>query len=121
MALHEQVWVKVNATADAGVCSLVGALSAFSELQTLESCQGAHGWAWVTFVYGQHWRRPWQGLAKFVLGFVGPALARELGDRVRLSIQVTGGGPHRAEMAVQYAAIPAAVKVLTELRAESEL
>jgi len=118
MAAHEQVWAKVNAPVDRGAAPLVSALSGFPKLQTLESCEDLQGWAWVTFVYGQHWERPWEDLAKFVLGFLGPALMAELGDRARVSIQVTEAGLYRAEMAVQKGAIPATAKVLEKLASE---
>jgi hypothetical protein len=118
MCTHEQVWVKVNAPVDRGAGLLITALSAFPKLQTLESCEDLDGWAWVTFVYGEHWKRPWNDLAKFVLGFLGPALAKELGDRVRMSVQVTEAGLYRAEMAVQTAAIPATIKLLAKLSAK---
>jgi len=115
---HQQVWAKVNAPVDKGVASLITALSTFPKLQTLESCENLQGWAWVTFVYGEHWKRPWEDLAKFVLGFLGSALARELGDRVRVSIQVTEAGLYRAEMAARIEAIPATVKLLAKLASD---
>jgi hypothetical protein len=116
MSTHAQVWTKVNAPVDRGAALLVSALSAFSKLQTLESCEGTNGWAWVTFIYGeQHWKQPWEHLSKFVLGFLGPALTNELGDRVRVSICVTEAGLYRAEMAVRTEAIPATIEVLGKL------
>ena len=115
MTEHRQIWVKVNAPVDCGVSSLVTALSAFAKLQTLESCEDIDGWAWVTFVYGEHWKKPWQELAEFVLDFLGPGLAQELGDRARLSIHVTEIGLYRAEMAVRSEAIPATIKALAKL------
>jgi len=118
MAAHDQVWIKVNAPVDSGIAALIAALSAFPKLQTIESCQGINGWAWVCFVYGKHWEKPWQELADFVLGFLGPRLAQELGDRIRVSLQVTEAGQVRAEMDVNSAAIPATVKLLNELRNE---
>lgn len=118
MAAHDQVWIKVNAPVDSGIAALITALSTFPKLQTIESCQGIDGWAWVCFVYGKHWEHPWEELAQFVLGFLGPKLAHELGDRVRVSLQVTEAGQIRAEMAVNAVTIPATVKVLNELRSE---
>jgi hypothetical protein len=114
MCTHEQVWVKVNAPVDRGVGSLIRALSAFPQLQTLESCENLNGRAWVTFVYGLDWRE----LSEFVFAYLGPKFATALGDRVTLDIHVTSNALHRAEMAVRVPAIPAAVKLLTKLRAE---
>jgi hypothetical protein len=118
MAAHDQVWIKVNAPVDNGIAALVTALSEFPKLQTIESCQGGNEWAWVCFVYGKHWETPWKELADFVLGFLGPRLTRELGDRIRVSVQVTEAGQIRAEMDVNSTAISATVKLLNELRRE---
>jgi len=118
MATHTQTWAKVNVPVDAGMREIVEALSAFKQLQTVESCENIHEWAWVTFVYGNYWDKPWQDLAEFVFGFLGPHLTSELGDRVRISMHVTEAGLYRAEMAVKTAAIPATVKALAKLRAE---
>jgi hypothetical protein len=118
MAAHDQTWVKVNAPVDTDIAKLIAALSAFPKLQTVESCQGIDGWAWVCFVYGKHWEHPWQELADFVLGFLGPKLSHELGDRVRLSLQVTEAGQVRAEMVVNSSTISATVKALNKLRSE---
>ncbi len=118
MAMHAQTWVKVNVPVDAGMKEIIEALSAFRRLQTVESCENINEWAWVTFVYGSHWERPWEDLAQFVFGFLGPQLTSKLGDRVRVSVHLTEAGLYRAEMAVCTAAIPATVKLLTTLRSE---
>src|SRR6266481_4734827 len=115
MAIHRQTWVKVNVPVDCGAAELIDALSGFPKLQTIESCEDIKEWAWVTFIYGNYWDKPWEDLAKFVFGFLGPRLALEMGDRVRLSMQVTEAGLYRAEMAVQRSAIPTAVKFLAKL------
>lgn len=116
MANHRQVFVKVNAPVDAGAATLVTALSLFDQVQTLESCEDINGWAWVTFVYGSE--QGWKDIAQFVFSFIGPRIARELGDRVTLNVQVTTNALYRAEMAVRVPAIPATVKLLTKLRSE---
>ena len=108
----------MNAPVDRGAASLIEALSSFPKLQTVESCEGINGWAWVTFVYGEACQETWEGLAKFVFGFLGPALTGELGDRVRVSMHVTEAGLYRAEMAVCTKAIPATIKVIAKLRSE---
>ncbi len=120
MRTHTQTWVKVNAPVDSGMADLINALSKFSNLQTIESCEDIKEWAWVTFVYGNYWNRPWEDLAKFVFGFLGPHFASEMGDRVRLSMHVTEAGLYRAEMAVQISAIPTAVKFVLKLSSEFE-
>lgn len=115
MAVHEQTWVKVNAPVDRGIAELVTALSGFSKLQTIESCQGDNGWAWVCFACGDS-GRSWRELAEFVLGFLGPRVVGELGDRVNVSVHVTEAGLYRAEMAVRTEAISATVALLNDLQ-----
>jgi hypothetical protein len=89
-------------------------------VQTLESCEKvADGWAWVTFIYGDSGGQDWRSLAEFVFGFIGPPIAKELGDRVRLSIEITEAGLYRAEMAVNPQAISAAAKLLSKLRTKA--
>lgn len=116
MATHEQVFIKVNAPVDRGVASLITALSSYPKLQTIESCEDSKGWAWVMFVYGD--AEIWQEVGGFVLGFIGPRIVQELGDRVTLNVHVSTSSLYRAEMAVRIGAIPATVKLLTKLRAE---
>jgi hypothetical protein len=119
MSTHEQVWVKVNTTVDKGISPLITALSAFPKLQTVESCQKiSNGWAWVLFTYGEEGEQNWEPLARFVFGFLGPEIVKELGDRVKISMEVNEAGLYRAEMAVQPAAIPATAKVLAKLSAK---
>jgi hypothetical protein len=49
---HREVPIKVNAWVDEGIAPLVAALNEFEGLQTVESCQGAHGrLAYVYFKY----------------------------------------------------------------------
>lgn len=117
MSAHEQVWVKVNAPVDKGISPLIAALSAFPKLQTIESCEDTAGYAWVCFIYGDLFK-PCDELAPFVLEFIGPKLAREFGDRIRISLQVSEAGIVRAEMAVDSKTIPAVVELLNRLHAE---
>jgi len=114
MATHEQVFVKVNAPVDRGVAVLITALSAFPKLRTFESCENLNGWAWACFSYGEFWDQPCRELAPFVLEFLGPRLACEFGDHVRLSL-VSDGGIVRAEMAVEPDAISAVASFLEQL------
>jgi hypothetical protein len=112
MTAHPQVWVKVNAPVDKGVAELISALSLFSKLQTIESCQGDKGRAWVCFTYGQNWK----DLSDFVLGFLGPEIAREFGDRVDISVRVAEAGTIRAEMDITSESTSAVVGFLKKLR-----
>ena len=122
---HKQVWAKVNAPVDEGIAELVGALSEFPKLQTIESCQGDAGEthldregapAVVFFHYGQHdHAHPYRDIADFVLGHLGPGLIRELGDLVGVSLRVTEYGV-RADLVVRHGVLPRAVKILKRLR-----
>ena len=118
VAAHEQVFVKVNAPVDRGAASLISALSSFQKLQTIESCEDLKGWAWVCFVYGEFWDKPCKELAPFVLEFLGPRLAREFGDRIKISLEITEAGTVRAEMAVNHGTISAVVNFLNKLSEE---
>lgn len=87
--MHRQMWTKVNAPVDEGVKCIVNTLSRFSQLETVESCEGEGEAAWVCFRYGSYWEHPWRDLADFVLGFLAPGLAASVGDDVNVRIQVT--------------------------------
>ena len=113
---HKQVWVKVNAPVDQGIADLIQALSAFPRLHTIESCQGGlDNPAWVCFYYGDYWVNPWRDLADFVLGFLGPALAREAGDDVNVSIRVTGCGLPQGELTIRPGRASAVTEALINL------
>ena len=113
---HAQVWVKVNAPVDRGLEPLISALSAFPSLQTLESCEGdADRPAWVCFYYGSYWEQQWRGLADFTLGFLGPALIREVGDSAAVSIRVDACGIPRGELSVRPGMISAVTSALASL------
>ncbi len=121
---HTQVWVKVNAPVDRGLEALISALSAFPELQTFESCEGDGDTpAWVGFTYGpdqdrdQHpgRHREWRGIAEFVLGFLGPGLAREVGDSASVSVRVDDFGIAMGEISVRPGMIPDVTRALVTL------
>lgn len=83
MKPHTQVLVKVYARVDAGISDLISALSLFSTLETIESCQGSNQRpAWVCFYHGNYWEHPWQDLATLVFGYLAPELNRKVGDDV---------------------------------------
>ncbi len=112
MAIHPQVWVKVNAQVDRGIAPLIEALSAYPGVRTLESCEGNGDTAWVAFDFGEG---DWKPLAKLVLKELGPALMRDFGDRVSLNVTVTEGGLYRAEMTLAKAVISAVSKSVRQL------
>ncbi len=73
---HPQTYVKVNARVDAGIASLISALSRFPLLETFESCQGDVGGddeagqpAVVFFSYGS-----WEAVVEVVFKFLAPRL-----------------------------------------------
>jgi hypothetical protein len=43
----------------------------------------------VWFYYGEYWKKDWKGIAGFVFGYLGPELAREVGDVFRVCLKVT--------------------------------
>lgn len=112
VTVHQQTWVKVNAQVDAGVAPLIEALSAFSGIRTLESCEGKDDSAWLVFDAGEE---NWEPLAKFVFETVAPTLAEDFGDRVNLMMTVSSAGLYRAEMTVSKSIIPAVSKTIKHL------
>ena len=101
MTRHREVPVKVNAWVDEGIAGLVTALSEFDGIVTLESCQGdVQSGAWVCFRYGSFQEHAWRELADFVLGFLGPKLAKEIGDRANVRVQVTSIGTAQGEISI---------------------
>lgn len=112
VAIHEQVWVKVNAQVDKGIAPLIEALSELPQVRTIESCEGNGGSAWVAFDAGE---TEWEPLARIVLERIGPPLASSFGDRVSLMVTVSPGGLYRAEMTVSKAVIPAVSKAIKQL------
>ena len=113
---HSQTWVKVNAHVDIGIASLVSVLNDFHNLETIESCQGNQNEpAWVCFCYGQYWEHPWQELSEFVLGFLGPGLAKEIGDDATVKISLTGDSIALGRLVVRPGAINRTTKALKRL------
>ncbi len=113
---HRQTWIKVNAPVDVAISDLVSTLNAFPRLQTIESCQGsANVSAWICFCYGEHWRHPWQELVDFVFGYLGPGLARQIGDAASVMVRVTESGRVQGELTVRPDAIDVTTKALKRL------
>ena len=125
---HVQTWVKVNAPVDEGIAELIEALSAFPKLETFASCQrdaaepslpsAKEGQpARIFFRYGQHdHAHAYQELAEFVLGYLGPGLLGEMGDRVAVKIHVVTEYIIEGELVVRQGVIPRTVKTLRRLR-----
>lgn len=86
---HRQIGIKVNAFVDEGVAPLVAALSSFSELETLESCQRDGDGPWVCFRFGEN---GWEGLVAFVFVFLAPSLEEAVGDDAEISVRPAFGG-----------------------------
>lgn len=126
---HTQVWAKVNAHVDEGILELIEALSSFPKLVTFESCEGGYKRspsdnegmpAMVFFHYGQHHQaHDYQEIADFVLGYLGPALERELGDLVSISLHIADYGI-RGDLSVRPGSMPQTIKTLKRLRREFE-
>ncbi len=127
---HKQVWVKVNAPVDEGVADLIQALSSFPKLETIESCQGGYPRsdsdeegmpAMVFFHYGQHDHAPnHREIAEFVLGYLGPGLMKELGDRIDIRLQVTTQYIIMGKLGVRQGAMKRTVKAVRQLRRKFE-
>ena len=114
---HRQMLVKVNGLIDVGIAELVQILNEFPGIYSIESCQGSPRIsAWVCFGYGNSFGERWQPLARFVFGFLGPRLAREIGDRASLAIQVTGSGHFQAELTVRPGNMKTTINALQKLR-----
>jgi hypothetical protein len=92
---HEQVWIKVNAPVDQRMAGMVSLLNSVEGLETLQSCQGEPGGrdAYVYFSYGE-----WADLCKLVFAEVGPALKREFGEDVVLTVEATNAAWPMAKM-----------------------
>lgn len=82
----------------------------------MESCQGdPDRAAWFCFRYGKYWLHPWRDLAGFVLGSLGPNLARQVGDRASVSIQITESGLAQGELTVRPGAEQRVIRALRHL------
>lgn len=119
---HNQVYTKVNVPVDEGMRELIDALSLFTRLETIESCQGYKTRdAWVCFNYGDYWNHPWKELAEFVLGQLGPKLAHEVGDNADVSIHVSENGQIRGEIFIRHGALSRVSDVILKLHQEINL
>jgi hypothetical protein len=113
------MWVRINAPVDVGIAPVIEALSAFPALRTLASCEGdSEVPATVAFIVGDDRADGWRELADLVLGFMGPALMRELGDRVGLAVRVTEAGTIRGELRILPGLVPRTAAVLHQLAAQ---
>jgi hypothetical protein len=111
--IHKQSYIKVNVPVDHKISSLVTALSKFTELETIESCEGTDDKrAWVCFRYGKYWEHPWHDLSNFMLGFMAPQLTSMVGDDVNIRIQITGSGQIFGELSIRPGAIRRVEKAL---------
>lgn len=95
MAVHAQVWVKVNAPVDAGVAEIIAALNSVDGLETLQSCQGNPGESdgYVYFACGD-----WKRMSQFVFEQVGPELKRRLDDDATLIVEATNADEPMAKL-----------------------
>lgn len=113
---HKQVWTKVNAHVDKGVAPLIDALSLFSELQTLSSCEGYQDRAAsVSFRYGADSMQSWRELANFVFGFFGPRLMAKIGDLAHVSVDVSTWGETSGTLTVRPGSIEDVAKAIKEI------
>lgn len=113
---HRQVFVKVNAPVDVGISGIVESLSGFSELETIESCEGsAAEWAWISFRYGRYWEHPWRDLSDFVLQFLAPRLFSIVGDDATVSIQIKPSGLIFGELNIRPGTAPRIEAALRQL------
>lgn len=116
VAPHREVPVKVNAWVDKGVAGIVKALSEFDNVVTFESCQGAkHKGMWVCFQYRADNRYSSQALSYFVLEFLGPRLASELGDLATVQVHTMPGGSALGEIMVRAGAERRVESILRQL------
>jgi hypothetical protein len=124
--LHKQVWIKVNAPIDEGIAELIEALSSFPMLQTIESCQGDAAEpvsgeegqpAKIFFYYGQHdHAHPYRDIAEFVLGYLGPELMGDLGDRVSVQLDVVTEYIVMGILTVRQGAMRRTIRAIRRLR-----
>ncbi len=67
--MHRQTWVKVNARIDERVAEIVQVLNSVPNLQTVDSCQGNPGEAYVYF-----WLDGWEPTARFLFEVIQPSI-----------------------------------------------
>ena len=117
---HKQTWIKVNTHVDESIKDLITALNLFPKLRTIESCEGDNNHTiWVCFCYGEDQNNSWKELADFVLKYFGPIIVYKVGDRVEISIRVTGSGGVMGELSVRRGAISIVTKAITEIYREN--
>jgi hypothetical protein len=118
--VHKQALVKVNTLVDEGIAELISALSSFPKLRTIESCQGdSEHPAVVFFDYAdEDHEHFWLELSEFVLGFLGPKLAQQLGYQARLNISVTCWGKPQGELIVRPGAMQKTLRAIKQARKE---
>lgn len=110
---------------DEGLVDLIEALSLFPMLQTIESCQGETAKpasdgegqpAQIFFHYGQHdHAHPYRQIAEFVLGYLGPELMRDLGDRINIRLDVTTQYIVMGTLTVRHGAMRRTVRAVRRL------
>jgi hypothetical protein len=112
MALHPQVWVKVNAPVDAGVAEIVAVLNTVDGLETLQSCQGDPGQSdgYVYFACGD-----WKRVSRFVFEEVGPGLKRRLDEDASLMIEATTADEPMAKLSFKAEATGMVASALREV------
>lgn len=84
MSSHPQTWVKVNAHVDERMAEIVELLNTLPHLQTVGSCQGDPGEAYVYFQLDG-----WQTVGNFLFEIIEPAL-RSVGE-YSVSVEVFNG------------------------------
>ena len=110
MAIHEQVWVKVNAEVDRGMARIVAALSSIDGLQTLQSCERSpEGEAYVHFWYGQ-----WEQTSRLVFQKIIPKL-EAAGISATGSVEVFNGSLPTARIGFSAAALEKATAAIEAL------
>lgn len=81
MTQHEQSWVKVNAQVDAGIAEIVSLLNTVPRLETVSSCEGGPGEAYIYFRLGD-----WQSVGTFLFDQIEPAFASLEGYAVSIEV-----------------------------------
>ena len=84
MEQHGQAWIKVNTHVDARIAAIVELLNTVPHLQTVDSCQGDPGEAYVYFRLDG-----WMNAGKFLFEVIEPALRSVAESSV--SIEVVNG------------------------------
>ena len=90
---HAETWVRVNVPVDVGIAPLVAALSKIPTLETIESCEGNPGPAFVFFRFGD-----WRQSGAFLFDELRVELTDELRSNVSLTLRSLDGDLAMAEM-----------------------